>query len=324
MPLEIVRNNIVDMEVDAIVNTANPMPVVGTGVDRAVHEKAGPALLEARKVIGTIVPGQSAITPAFQLGAKYVIHTVGPIWYGGDWGEEAVLKSCYETAFDLAESHGCQSVAFPLLSAGNYKVPKDVALQAAISAISAKLLKSDMMVYLVVFDRSAYALSEKLFKDIKSYIDENLVSEIHQWEHGGAHGRAFRRMEEERKCKPRRLEDLISQVGETFSEALIRMIDEKGLKDPDVYRRANISRQHFSKIKNNKDYQPKKTTALAFAVALRLNLDETKDLLGKAGYILTKSSQLDMIVQFFIEQKNYDIFIINENLYGITGQILGS
>lgn len=359
MPLSIIRNNIVDMQVDAIVNTANPRPVIGSGVDTAVHDKAGPKLLEARKAIGNIARGSAAVTPAYNLDAKYVIHTVGPIWSDGEHEEVKTLSSCYESSLQLALKHKCESVAFPLISSGNYGFPKGLALQTAISTISSFLMEHEMMVYLVVFDKRAYSLSEKLFKDVESYIDDRLMDTLREIEYR-EEPYEYRRWIEERELIEQEeyeirhrknliqssridkmesikmpsdlagsapgasLEDLIGRVGETFSEALIRMIDERGLKDPDVYKRANISKQHFSKIKNTKDYQPKKSTALAFAVALKLNLDETKDLIGKAGYLLTESSKFDIIVEYFIERNNYDIFEINEVLFAFTDQILGS
>lgn len=364
MPLAIVRNSITNMQVDAIVNTANPMPLIGSGVDTAVHDKAGPKLLEARKAIGKIARGQSAITPAYNLDAKFVIHTVGPIWFDGNQNEVKTLRSCYETSLGLAEEYKCESIAFPLISSGNYGFPKDVALQTAISTISAFLMHSEMMVYIVVFDKKAYSLSEKLFSDIETYIDDRMADRIHdhEYRHEPIEYRRFlredrdlffeeqeritraeeirysnsvREWDERREIFPmekaavsskkeKSLEELIGRASETFSEALIRLIDERGLKDPEVYKKANISKQHFSKIKNSKDYQPKKSTALAFAVALKLNLDETKDLIGKAGYLLTPSSKFDIIVEYFIVHNNYDIFELNEVLFAFTDQILGS
>ena len=173
MPFEIVRNEISHMRVDAVVNTANPRPVIGAGVDSAIHEKAGPRLLAARQKIGNIACGSAAITPAFDLDAKYVIHTVGPVWDGGSYGEEALLRNCYDNALKLALEHNCQSIAFPLISTGNYGFPKDKALQIAISAFSAFLLEHEMQIYLVVFDRQAFKLSEQLFQGVSSYIDQN-------------------------------------------------------------------------------------------------------------------------------------------------------
>lgn len=352
------------MHVDAIVNTANPLPIVGSGVDTAVHQAAGPALLEAREKIGLIPRGFSAVTPAFNLPAKYVIHTVGPVWEDGEQGEEATLRSCYDTALKLAAEYGCESVAFPLISAGNYGFPKALALQTAISAISAFLMKNeDILVHLVVFDRSAYALSEKLFCDVKSYIDEHLVEEIRAaeymvnvpqnqiWEEempGWAREsrllRENRRLREESRydlldadecCsasvsypdfdipekKELSLEDLIFRPEESFSAALLRMIGEKGLKNSEVYKKANMDKKHFSKILKE-TYQPGKNAVMALAIALELNLDEARDFLGRAGYALSRSSQTDIIVQYFIETGNYNMFELEGVLYEFTGKTL--
>ena len=110
MPFEIVRNDITQMRVDAIVNSANPRPIVGLGTDSSIHEKAGPGLLTARQKIGRILVGHAAITPAFRLPARFVIHTVGPVWDGGSYGEEKLLRSCYDRSLKLALAYGCKSV----------------------------------------------------------------------------------------------------------------------------------------------------------------------------------------------------------------------
>ena len=170
MPFEIVRNDNTNMRVDAIVNTANPKPVIGSGTDTIIHQKAGPKMLLARQKIGDIARGCAAITPAFDLQAKYVIHTVGPVWQGGNHGEADTLRSCYDNALRLALESQCASIAFPLISTGNYGFPKDIALQIAISAFSSFLLEQEMTIYLVVFDRASIKLTEKLFQSVASYI----------------------------------------------------------------------------------------------------------------------------------------------------------
>ena len=331
MPFEIVRNDITNMHVDAIVNTANPRPVIGLGTDSAIHEKAGPELLLARQQIGSIDPGHAAITPAFRLPAKYVIHAVGPAWIGGDADEALLLRSCYENALHQALEHHCRSVAFPLISTGNYGFPKDKALQIAISAFSEFLLEHEMQIYLVVFDRDSYKLSEKLFDRVASYIDENYVDE-HGWDSGAVYERIRCNRQESRwACEaaamPARtlsLEDALKAVDVGFSEALLDLIDETGKKDSEIYKRANISKQHFSKIRNNPNYKPTKATALAFCIALELDLEQTKELIGRAGYALTNSSKFDLIIQYFIEQHKYDIVEINIALYEFDQNLLGA
>ena len=322
MPFEIVRNDITNMCVDAIVNTANPYPVVGSGVDSSIHKKAGAELLMARQEIGEIAYGDVAITSAFGLEAKYVMHAVSPVWYGGKENEQTLLTQCYEKSLTLAVSHGCESIAFPLLSAGNQGFPPDVAMQTAIGVCSKFLMRYDMQIYLVVFDHNAVVLSEKLFHSVKHYIDEHYVQEKELEEYVLYNAATTNRIRPQSPmpmmamCEaPRSLEDLVNELDDTFSESLIRHIDRKGLKDADVYKKANIDRKLFHKIKNNKDHKPTKATALAFAIALELSLDETLDLIGRAGFTLTHSSKFDIIIEYFLLEENYDIFEINETLF---------
>ena len=335
MPFEIVRNDITQMTVDAIVNTANPRPVIGLGTDSMIHEKAGPKLLIERQKIGAIDVGNAAITPAFDLHAKYVIHTVGPVWDGGNRGEEALLRCCYDNSLKLALEHGCQSIAFPLISSGNYGFPKDKALQIAISAFSAFLLEHEMQIYLVVFDRTAFRLSEKLFQKVASYIDENYVDACETMAFAAEREKrpSFRRNAQicesravmEAACpKAMALEDMLKQEDAGFTETLLKLIDKSGKKDSEIYKKANISKQHFSKIRNNPHYKPTKPTAIALALALELDLEQTRDLIGRAGYALTNSSKFDLIIMYFIRQGNYNVVEINLALYEFDQSLLGS
>ena len=341
MPFEIVRNDITKMAVDAIVNTANPRPVIGVGTDSAIHQAAGPELLVARQEIGRIDAGCAEITPAFTLQAKYVIHTVGPVWDGGGYGEEGLLRNCYDNSLQLAVENQCKSIAFPLISTGNYGFPKDKALQIAISAFSTFLLEHEMQIYLVVFDRTSFKLSEKLFQSVASYIDEHYVQVCTQATYGIAEEKYRRRilrqqeMEicealEQRPCPPQAvskamsLEDMLKQTDVGFTETLLHLIDKAGKKDSEIYKKANISKQHFSKIRNNPNYKPTKPTAIALALALELDLEDTKDLIGRAGYALTNSSKFDLIIRYFIEQGNYNVVEINIALYEFDQILLGS
>lgn len=328
MPLSIVRNDLVKMHVDVIVNSANPKPIVGAGVDERIHTYAGEELIKARLAIGDIACGEAKITEAYNLHAKYVIHTVGPIHTYNHVYE--LLSNCYRNSLLLAKEYKCKSIAFPLISTGTYGVDKAKALQIAIQTIHEFLLENDMMVYLVVYDRQSYQLSEHLYNDVQSYIDENYVEENiyfnSRYESRRIEANFIDFVKEDVVCKAmplRSLEDLIDEVDETFSEYLLRMIDYKGLKDPDVYKKANIDRRLFSKIRSNKHYQPSKNTALALAFALELNLDETKDMLNKAGYALSNSNKVDIIFKYFIEQNNYNIYELNEVLFKFTETTLG-
>ena len=331
MPFEIVRNDIVNMKVDAIVNTANPKPIIGDGTDRAIHCKAGERLLLARKEIGDIAIGTSKITPAFDLNARYVIHTAGPIWKDGKSGEEALLASCFKNSLRLAKEKDCESIAFPLISSGSYGFPKPIALQIAVREISAFLLENEMQVYLVVFGKQSFELSEKLFKSVSSYIDENYVSDKMSLEYGKLKVRRFDYEEMllsessyEITSKMPNLDGMLNNLDKGFSETLLDLIDRTGKKDSEIYKKANVDRKLFSKIRNNADYRPSKATALAFAIALELDLDETNDLLSRAGYALSQSSKFDVIVKYFIENKKYDIFEINSALFRFDQPLLCS
>lgn len=322
MPFEIVRNDIVNMKVDAIVNTANPRPIIGAGTDKAVHDKAGSRLLLARKEIGNIAVGEAAITPAFDLDANYVIHTAGPIWKDGRFGEEELLASCFRNSLGIAKKKACESIAFPLISTGSYGFPKPLALQIAVREISSFLMENEMQVYLVVFEKQSFELSEKLFKSVSSYIDANYVSDKMNLEYGTSKVRR-RNYEDmllhessyEITSKMPNLDGMLNNLDRGFSETLLDLIDMTGKKDSEIYKKANVDRKLFSKIRNNVNYKPSKATALAFAIALELSMDETDDLLARAGIALSQSNKFDVIVRYFIENKKYDIFELNSVLF---------
>lgn len=333
MPFKIVRNDITKMEVDAVVNAANKALKMGGGVCGAIFSAAGAEALQAEcDRIGQCETGIAVITGAGKLPARYIIHTAGPIWHGGNADEARLLHDCYINSLELARQHKCESIAFPLISSGIYGYPKDQALQIAVAAISQFLFQHEMMVYLVVFDRQSYTLSEKLFTALEKYIDDHYVEELQERFSAGRSIQHYELMEEDPsayiKAKvakaPRKLDDIVNHLDETFSQMLLRLIDEKGLTDVETYKRANIDRKLFSKIKSNKDYQPGKPTAIAFAIALRLSLDETRDLLGRAGYALSRSSKSDVIIEYFIQSGNYDIFEINEALFHYDLALLGA
>ena len=328
MPLHIVRNDITKMKVDAIVNAANSSLLGGGGVDGCIHRAAGPELLAECKTLGGCETGSSKITKGYRLPCKYVIHTVGPRWRDGKHGEREKLVSCYRTSLALAKEHGCETVAFPLISSGIYGYPKDQALKVAIDTISDFLLENDMTVYIVIFDRKAYQISEKLFSDIAAYIDDTYVDA-----HTDSRASQLRRMQmlsEEAICgapmaaSTKSLDDALSQIDESFSEMLLRKIDEKGMTDAQCYKKANIDRKLFSKIRSDKLYKPSKPTALAFAIALELPLDETKEMLMKAGFALSHSNKFDIIIEYFIEHGNYNVFEINEALFAFDQSLLGA
>ena len=348
MPLQIVRNDITKMKVDAIVNAANSSLLGGGGVDSCIHRAAGPELLAECKTLGGCDTGSAKITGAYKLPCKYIIHAVGPRWQGGNHGERDQLISCYRNSLELAKGAKCETIAFPLISSGIYGYPKDQALRVAIDTISEFLLENDMTVFIVIFDKKAYRISEKLFADIEEYIDDRYVDE-----HTDDYSERLRRMNalretvyEAKICedeadesldmllptaplavaskKAKSLKDMMEQIDESFSEMLLRKIDESGMTDAQCYKKANIDRKLFSKIRGDKLYKPSKPTVIAFAIALELSLDETKDMLMKAGFALSHSNKFDIIIEFFIENENYNVFEINEALFAFDQSLLGA
>ncbi len=423
MPVKLVRNDITKIHCDAIVNAANSSLLGGGGVDGAIHRAAGRGLLKECMTLGGCKTGQAKVTGGYNLPCRYVIHTVGPKWRGGNDGERELLESCYREFLRLAKEKGCESVAFPLISSGVYGYPKDQALRVAMDVIGDFVMEHDMLVYLVMFDKASCQIGEKLFSDIQAYIDDHYV-ELHLDENyemmREAQESQLFGMEDEESCEmeprgamwqgdeeawqapssgvreektlasrfrwPRQrkdadkelfeatrfcpvkwqedeepitmpyaeesvtapngekpiamasamepttmpyaaaapsLEELVNQVDESFSQMLLRKIDEKEMTDAQCYKKANIDRKLFSKIRKDVYYKPSKTTAIAFAIALELSLEETKDMLMKAGFALSHSNKFDIIIEYFIQHKNYNIFEINEALFTFDQSLLG-
>lgn len=329
MPLQIVRNDITTMKVDAIVNAANESLLGGGGVDGAIHRAAGPKLLAECRNLGRCKTGQAKITKGYRLPARFVIHTVGPIWRGGGHGERELLVSAYRSSLELALANQCESVAFPLISSGVYGYPKDQALKVAVDTIGDFLLAHDMAVYLVIFDRAAYTIGGKLFADIASYIDDRYVDA-----HTDSREAQLRRMalasvsmgEDDwplPAAAPSGLDKALSKLDESFSQMLLRKIDERSMTDAQCYKKANIDRKLFSKIRSDIHYKPSKPTAMAFAIALELPLEEAREMLEKAGFAFSHASKFDIIVEYFIAHQNYNIFEINEALFAFDQSLLG-
>lgn len=331
MPFQIIRNDITKVRADVIVNTANPKPQIGSGTDSAIYAAAGAgALLEARKKIGDIAPGQAAVTPAFHLPAKFIIHTVGPAWLDGQHGEKDILRACYENSLALAAKLEAESIAFPLIATGVYGFPKDEALNIALSEIGKFLLTHEMRVILVVLGKAAFALSEKLMGSIDAYLDEHQVRELENAEY--ADGRILEEYRRRRAAQQyakapasgsgQTLEEMLGSAGDTFQQRLFRLIDASGMDDVTVYKKANIDRKVFSSIRCKPDYKPSKKTAVAFAVALELPMQEMLDLLACAGITLSKSDKFDLIISYCVRNGIYDIFEINAVLFRYGQPIL--
>jgi O-acetyl-ADP-ribose deacetylase (regulator of RNase III) len=327
MPFTIIRQDITKLKVDAIVNAANTELQMGGGVCGAIFRAAGPTELQAAcDQVAPIQTGGAAITPGFKLPAKYVIHAAGPVYdHRHKAQSEAYLRSAYTESLKLASEHNCQSIAFPLISSGIFGYPKAEALQVATAAITDYLTSHDLDVYLAVFDKTSFVVSQTLLGEVDSYIDEHYV-EAHQVQR-----RQLLEVEQialdnaapTAPLKAQNLDDLMGHLDEPFSDALLKLIDAKGKTDVEVYKRANLDRKLFSKIRTGKGYTPKKPTILALAVALELTLDETDDLLERAGYALSHASKFDVIVEFFIVKGNYNIFEINEVLFQYDQPLLG-
>ncbi len=342
MPFTIVRQDITKMEVDAIVNAANTDLQMGGGVCGAIFKAAGAAQLQAAcDKLAPIKTGEAVITPGFNLPAKFIVHAAGPVYQ--HWNKEQNeqhLRAAYTNSLKRAVENKCESIAFPLISSGIYGYPKDEALQVAALAIQDFLADHDLDVTLVVFDKSAFTISRELLGAVESYIDEHYV-DTHQRkrrqlldvERGALSvadesvSKYYKPLFEEMLAPsvgaPAPLDNLVGNLDEPFSQMLLRLIDAKGKTDVAVYKLANLDRKLFSKIRSNKGYMPSKRTAIALAVALELSLDETDNLLERAGYALSHAVKFDVIVEYFITNGKYDVFEINEVLFEYDQPLLG-
>lgn len=358
MPFKIVRNDITKMRVDAIVNTANEAPVYSYGTDSAVYRAAGAEeLLAQRRSIGALAEGEAAVTPAFRLPARYIIHAVSPFYRGEGTESEERLRACYRNSLALALERQCESIAFPLIATGNCGCPREEGIRIALDEINAFLLSHEMMIYLVVFDEFSTNLGRKLYPDLEEYIDRNYVEKqqtaeamrtVNSLKHGRrmqkesvSRKRGSGRMAEEAVSFPESvcysysaplvernetpeksyddfleetesvLRKRLNHLSDTFQQYLLYLIEAKGLTNAQVYHRAILTKQLFSKIKRNPEYHPDKATAMRLCVGAGLNLDETKDLLARAGYALSPCDKRDIIFSYFIEHGVYDMIEID-------------
>lgn len=377
MPFKIVRNDITKMNTEAIVNTANDHPTVGTGCDFAVYKAAGfDDLLKYRQdKIGFVQEGDAFITPGFNLQAKYIIHAVSPLYIDGEQGEESLLHSCYRKSLAIAKENNIKSISFPLISTGGFGYPKEEGMRIAVDEINAFLLTNKMDITLVVFDTKATELGENIYPELQAYIDHNYVLEKRGEEYGDMFFGSYReddpgfdaydrrRFElEERLAKNRiadaapmmspampiveesvceaidfddecdellesvwddyeavdelnkKLNERLAHRSDTFSEYLLYLIESKGMKNVDVYKRAIVDKRYFAKLKNNKNFHPEKIKALCLCVGAKLNLDETKDLLARAGYALSPADMTDIIFTFYIERNHFNVIDIDIQL----------
>ena len=341
MPLQIIREDITKMRVDAIVNTTNEEMIGYSGVDLAIHTIAGAELDAECAKLAPLGLGQAKISGAYGLPCKYVIHTSGPVWRGGLVGESIILRSCYIESLKLAVKRGCRSVAFPLISSGVYGYPKDQVLKFAIQTITEFLFDHELTVYLCVFDKESYSFSQKLFSDIQEFINDEYVDE-HDEDFYDNYDDSIDEMpmakciqapmcadammphkRETSSAAGKSLREYMKQMDRSFQEMLFDFIDESGMTDVECYKKANVDKRTFSKIKSNKDYKPSKQTVIAFAISLQLDMDTTQELLATAGFTLSRSKVFDKIIRYFIHNGNYDIFEINEALFEFDQVLLG-
>lgn len=313
---------------------------MGGGVCGAIFKAAGALELQAAcDKLAPIKTGEAVITPGFGLRAKFIIHASGPVYSQRNKEQnEQLLRAAYTNSLKRAVENNCISIAFPLISSGIYGYPKDEALQVATSAIQDFLKDYDLEVTLVVFDKSSFAVSRELLGAVESYIDEHFF-EKHQIKRrqllDAEKGALEEALEEEGIFSPKILEsmqaplaragidDFVDNLDEPFSMTLLRLIDAKGKTDVEIYKRANLDRKLFSKIRTSRNYMPSKRAAVGLAIALELSLDETEDLLERAGYALSHSQKFDVIVEYFIVSGKYDIFEINEVLFKYDQPLLG-
>lgn len=329
MPLFIVKQDITKMQCDAIVNAANSSLLGGGGVDGAIHRAAGIGLFEECSTLGGCKTGDAKITKGYNLPCKYVIHTVGPVWRGGNHDEKSLLSSCYKKSLTLAKENSCFTVAFPLISSGAYGYPKDKALSVAVETIKDFLFENEMTVYIVVFDKASYKIDEELFKDVNEYIDgnyidvdENFVDNYTLTSQTNTHflnSRDYLTDEREKVS----LNKTPLSVENAFSSVLFKLINEKEISEEECCKKANIGKQTWSKIINDNEYMPSKNVAIAFAIALKLTFEETQRFLAIFGFALCRNSKFDIIIEYFLLKGEYDIFLINETLFKFDQVCLG-
>ena len=450
MSVTFIRGDITKLQADAIVNAANNELRGGGGVDGAIHKAAGSELYAYCKTLGGCPTGGAKISPGFNLPAKYIIHTVGPVWRGGAFHEKTLLTSCYLRSLELAHKHGCKTVAFPLISAGAYGYPYNDALQIAYDTcnIFLKETKVDIDIFIVLYqgspnvrrhtNRTAFELPDTaVFKRVAAYIRENYhfnaeeakTTEADSPEDGVLDSSGFgfpessslkatyplrrpvseyseetddlivrlpdefKTLDREKKPVAPKCDTKFQMAGEppdwnkekkdvpktktrfqmasepptqnkkktasknastlnpkkqslferifsgkakkeeahstsapnipykptlkdfpveeTFTQMLLRFMEEKHMTPPELYNNACLDRKLFSKIQSNIDYQPKKYTAVRLALALQLSPEETDALLETAGFALSRSKITDLVISYCIANNKRAVWEVN-------------
>ena len=331
MGFRIVHGDILDFQADAIVNPTDRWYSGGGGVDYQIHNAVGPALREATYELAQLHLGEAKVTDGFNLKAKYIIHTSAPHWHGEEYLAETLLGSCYRNSIATARLLGCRSIAFPLIGSKGKRIPKEIALTTAIDAIYECINeKDDIDVTLLIYNEKADPRYDELLESVQSYIAENYEPENEE----------FAEFDESMVCSDvmephpflaeiRRsmdMQNLIDhptqgmldelELDDDFATTLSYYIDKSGLKQSDIYDQLEMSKTGFWKILKGK-VNPNRLTVFALAIALELDLDQTQDLLMKAGYAINRSSVQDMVLASLITKGIYDRNIIDDLLYDL-------
>ncbi|MFR5245136.1 MAG: macro domain-containing protein [Clostridium sp.] len=345
MPLFIIHGDITKLKVDAIVNAANSSLLGGGGVDGAIHRAAGNKLIDACRRLNGCEVGDAKITKGFRLPAKYVIHTVGPRWQGGHYGEKELLESCYNKSLSLALRHKCHKIAFSLISSGIYGYPTEDALKVAENTIQDWLEDHDKMtVYLVLYSMEYGFCDEERTEDIKRFILKEQLTESSTYHVTGPHTtekpfgmlvspavgnpslskRVLNRLKKNGHFSDKKIYDNLSRkltgAHITFYDTLCRLIDKKGLNEVECYKKANVSRKVFSRLRQNG--QPSKRTVLAFVGTMGLTRDEAEKLMESAGFAFATGDKTDMIILYFIDHQITDLDEINYALADFEEPVL--
>ena len=332
MSLYIVKADITDRDVDAIVCTANTNLHLGGLIGKKIIAKAGKTILTELNQIGHCDVGCSVITRGYGLKARNVIHTVGPIYQDGQHGEEKLLEKAYLSALKLAVEYNLETIEFPLISSGTYKYPTREAVEIAIKTITKFIRNNELAVGLVIYSDKTFDACIDLFKPFKCYVGEGYVHQVEQWEY-----ERERRMQldyprgprddYEINCAP---EDVIVKLrnkinidsndklvapADNFNAKFWFYLNQCGKTNPQVYKKAGIDRKLFSKIISHKDYVPKKITVICLIIGMELDIDDAEDLMAAAGYLFSDSILFDFIIKNFIEDENFNVFEINDVLY---------
>jgi len=333
MPLEIIHSDILDSKCQCIVDPTDESYSGSGGTDLAIHKAAGRKLDDECEALPPLTPGEARYTSAYNIDCKYIIHTFGPMWFGGKDNEEIILRSCYLNCLILAARLNVESIAFPLISSGTFGFPKDKVLKIATEAISDLLFtnESDISVVLCVFDKESFEISERFDLDaflerhkpkgkkvVHKYVSKPICSAPIIYENDSCFDSEseIKYAAPQKRLKPiSELDEWLKVHDDNFAVTLLKLIDQKGMKDVECYKKANISRKTFSKINNEANYRPSKQTVAGFAISLHLNLEETQALMKTAGYSLSHIDKFDLIIEFFIVNEIYDVHEVNAALY---------